>query len=176
MENVNRILQQQRDSPSHIGPIDSPQSLGIFSRNSFRSLINFRVDITHIPQKFCHFIHNNDLPFLEVNHPPSITARYLYQPPPFSFFSSLTIRYMRPTLMFAVAYLWLGVIFFLMQPNMEHIIFYVLVLALFPIFLLLTNTVDKVDILGARSLIFLRVGLSYYGKQCQFGRNVARLE
>lgn len=83
---------------------------------------------------------------------------------------------MRPTLMFAVAYLWLGVIFFLMQPNMEHIIFYVLVLALFPIFLLLTNTVDKVDILGARSLIFLRVGLSYYGKQCQFGRNVARLE
>jgi hypothetical protein len=140
-DTVNNIFLRQRDNPSQIGPLDSPQSL----------------DTQNIPHNFCHLIQTTDVPFLEVNHPPSLTARYL-----------------TGTIKFVVVYIWAGGLVLLTQATTNFVIAYFSSIVLLPVIFLLTNTLDKVDVLGAQSIVFLRVGLAYM-KRCLFGRNVLRL-
>lgn len=138
---VDKILQQQRENLSQASPLESANSL----------------DTQNIPEKYNGFIHASDLPFLEVNHAPSIAGKYL-----------------KGTIKFVIIYVWLGVLLLLLKAGTGWMIPYFLSILLLPILFLLTNTLDKVDVLAAKNLIFLRVGIAYVN-ECRYGRNALRL-
>lgn len=141
VNSVLKIIQQRRENPSFIGPIDSPKSL----------------EMKDIPQKFCSLIQVNDLPFLEVNQ---LTKS----------------RYLMYSVKFISVYLWVAVLLFLAKADTFWIVCYFSSILILPVILILSNTVQKVDVVGSRAIVFLRVGLTWgTARKCKFGRNIQRL-